>query len=115
MRISDWSSDVCSSDLHVAVRELLAATVTMPQRTARIDDALDGIFLHPIFGLAILAVLMFLIFQAVFSWATPIMDGIGAGILALGTLTTQRLPDGALNSLLENGRASWRERGGPDV
>src|SRR3546814_6982953 len=83
MRISDWSSDVCSSDLtiavrrdgaaklvaqldqqdlpappaaiaadtdlHVAVRELLAATVTMPQRTARIDDALDGIFLHPIF------------------------------------------------------------------
>src|SRR3546814_8682588 len=75
----------------------------MPQRTARIDDALDGIFLHPIFGLAILAVLMFLIFQAVFSWATPIMDGIGAGIMALGTLTTQSLPDGALKSLLVDG------------
>src|SRR3546814_6932877 len=75
----------------------------MPQRTARIDDALDGIFLHPIFGLAILAVLMFLIFQAVFSWATPIMDGSGAGIMALGTLTTQSLPDGALKSLLVDG------------
>src|SRR3546814_19948667 len=75
----------------------------MPQRTARLDDALDGIFLHPIFGLAILAVLMFLIFQAVFSWATPIMDGIGAGIMALGTLPTQSLPDVALKTLLVAG------------
>src|SRR3546814_2561870 len=31
------------------------------------------------------------------------MDGIGAGIMALGTLTTQSLPDGALKSLLVDG------------
>ncbi|NGY04468.1 ferrous iron transporter B [Solimonas terrae] len=90
-------------DLHIAVRALLAATVTMPSRTGSVDDALDRITLHPVFGLAILAVLMFLIFQAVFSWAQPLMDGIGAGIAALGALATQSLPDGALKSLLVNG------------
>ncbi|HET8882342.1 MAG TPA: ferrous iron transport protein B [Solimonas sp.] len=91
------------ADLHVAVRELLAATVTMPRRTGRVDDAMDRIALHPVFGLAILAVLMFLIFQAVFSWAQPLMDGIGAGVTALAALTTQALPDGVLKSLLVDG------------
>jgi len=91
------------ADLHVAVRELLAATVTMPRRTGRVDDAMDRIALHPVFGLAILAVLMFLIFQAVFSWAQPLMDGIGAGVTALAALTTQSLPDGVLKSLLVDG------------
>lgn len=91
------------ADLHVAVRTLLAATVTMPTRTGRIDDALDRVLLHPAAGLAILAVLMFLIFQAVFSWAAPLMDGIEAGVTTLGTLSTQALPDGALKSLLRDG------------
>ncbi|MFT4047058.1 MAG: ferrous iron transport protein B [Solimonas sp.] len=91
------------ADLHAAVREMLAATLTMPRRTGRIDDALDRIALHPVFGLAILAVLMFLIFQAVFSWAAPLMDGIESGVTALGELTTSRLPDGVLKSLLQDG------------
>ncbi|NKF21822.1 ferrous iron transporter B [Solimonas marina] len=91
------------ADLHIAVREILLATVSMPSRTGRIDDALDRIVLHPVAGLAILAVLMFLIFQAVFSWATPLTDGIDAGITALGTLVTQSMPEGVLKSLLVNG------------
>jgi ferrous iron transport protein B len=40
--------------------------VRMPQRTAKIDDALDRWLLHPVFGLLALAVVMFLIFQAVY-------------------------------------------------
>jgi ferrous iron transport protein B len=91
------------ADLHAAVRELLAATVTMPTRTGRVDDALDRVLLHPLAGLAILAALMFLIFQAVFSWAAPLMDAIGAGVAALGALATQTLPDGVLKSLLIDG------------
>jgi ferrous iron transport protein B len=55
------------ADLHAQVRELLAATVVMPSATDRLDDEIDRWALHPVFGLAILAVLMFLIFQAVFS------------------------------------------------
>ncbi|WP_028080855.1 ferrous iron transporter B [Solimonas soli] len=92
-----------SADLHAAVRDILAATVTMPTRTGRIDDALDRIALHPLFGLAILAVLMFLIFQAVFSWAAPLQDGIETGVAALGAWVSGALPDGVLRSLLRDG------------
>ena len=92
------------ADLHAQVRELLAATVVMPSATDRLDDAIDRWALHPVFGLAILAVLMFLIFQAVFSWAQPLMDGIEAGVTALGGWVTSALPAGsALHSLLNDG------------
>lgn len=92
------------TELHAQVRELLQATVRMPRATAALDDALDRWALHPVFGVAILAALMFLIFQAVFSWAEPLMDGIETGILALGGWLTQALPPGsALNSLLNDG------------
>jgi ferrous iron transport protein B len=72
------------ADLHAEVRDVLAATVSMPTRTAATDDALDRVLLHPVFGLAILAAVMFLIFQAVFSWAEPLMEAIETGIGALG-------------------------------
>ena len=55
------------ADLHAEVRALLAETVTVPRRTAAIDDAIDRVVLHPVLGLAVLAVVMFLIFQAVFT------------------------------------------------
>jgi len=92
------------NDLHAQVRALLAATVSMPRATDEIDDAIDRWALHPVFGLAILAVLMFLIFQAVFSWAQPLMDAIETGVTALGGWVTSALPlHSALHSLLNDG------------
>jgi ferrous iron transport protein B len=75
----------------------------MPERTAKIDDALDRWLLHPVFGLSTLAVVMFLIFQAVYAWATPVMDLIEAGTTALGAWAGTMLPAGPLNSLLVDG------------
>ena len=89
--------------LHAETRRLLSLAVTMPRRTAAIDDALDRWLLHPVFGLMALAVVMFLIFQAVYAWATPMMDAIEAGTGALGSLVGGVLPQGPLNSLLVNG------------
>jgi len=90
-------------DLHAEVRRLLAATVSMPTRTAATDDAIDRIALHPLWGLVLLGVLMFLIFQSVFSWAEPLMDGIENGIKALGGWSVAALPEGPLRSLLADG------------
>ena len=92
-----------AADLHAEVRAILAATVSIPRRTAAVDDAIDRVVLHPVLGLAILALVMFLIFQAVFSWATPLHDGIDAGINAAGEWLGASLPDGALRSLVVDG------------
>ena len=90
-------------DYHAQVRDILATAVTMPSRTAKIDDALDRWLLHPVFGLLALAVVMFLIFQAVYAWATPLMDGIEALFGWLGEMAGQHLPEGPLASLITDG------------
>jgi len=88
---------------HAVVRQILAAAVQMPERTSRLDDALDRWLLHPVIGLLTFIVLMFLVFQAVYAWATPIMDLIDAGTSALGEWVGATLPEGPLNSLLTKG------------
>ncbi|MDR7136126.1 ferrous iron transport protein B [Lysobacter niastensis] len=89
--------------LHAETRRLLSLAVTMPRRTAEVDDTLDRWLLHPVFGLLSLAVVMFLIFQAVYAWATPLMDLIEAGTAALGGFVGNAMPDGPLRSLLVDG------------
>ena len=91
------------TDLHAETRRLLDATVQMPARTGKIDDALDRWLLHPVIGLLTLAVVMFLIFQAVYAWATPVMDLIDAGTVALGEWVGARMPEGPLASLMVDG------------
>jgi len=70
---------------------------------AQVDDALDRWLLHPVIGFVALIVVMFLIFQAVYAWATPLMDLIEAGTGALGEWVGGTLPEGPLNSLLVDG------------
>ncbi|RZZ81840.1 ferrous iron transport protein B [Pseudoxanthomonas winnipegensis] len=91
------------ADLHAETRRLLSLAVSMPTRTARVDDTLDRWLLHPVFGLLALAVVMFLIFQAVYAWAAPLMDTIDAGTAWLGGWVGGALPEGPLNSLLTDG------------
>jgi len=91
------------ANLHAQVRELLAATVTMPRTTAALDDALDRWALHPVFGLAILAVVMFLVFQAVYAAGKPMSDLIGDGFGWMGEHVAASMPTGPLQSLVVDG------------
>ena len=91
------------ADLHDETRRLLALAVSMPRRTAAIDDALDRWLLHPVIGLLALVAVMFLIFQAVYAWATPMMDGIEAATAWLGEAVGGAMPDGPLKGLLVDG------------
>ncbi|WP_109125510.1 ferrous iron transporter B [Dyella sp. C11] len=98
------SDDAASrADLHAQVRELMAATVTMPRATAEVDDALDRWALHPVFGIAILAFVMFLIFQAVYAAGKPMTDLIGDGFSWMGEHVTAWMPAGPLQSLIVDG------------
>src|SRR5690606_21073752 len=48
-----------------------------------VSSKIDTVVLHPVWGSMILAATMFLIFQAVFTWAWPPQDWIESGIAAL--------------------------------
>ena len=67
------------------------------------SDRLDSVLLHPIFGPLILVVLLFCIFQAVFSWATVPMELIKDAVELLGAQIAEILPNNWMRSLLIDG------------
>jgi ferrous iron transport protein B len=67
------------------------------------SDKVDRLVLHPVLGPVILAVLLFFLFQAVFSWAEPPKDLIEGGIAWLGEQVGQLLPEGYFRSLVVDG------------
>ena len=88
---------------HAEVRRILAAAGGEARATETLSDRVDRVVLHPVLGLLILAATLFLVFQAVFAWATAPMDAITAGVDALAGYLRSVLPDNALRSLLLDG------------
>ncbi len=82
---------------------ILAATVSLPARPDTWTARIDSVVLHPVAGLAILALILFVMFQAVFAWAQPLMELLSSAFGALGQLVHDTLPAGLLQSFLQNG------------
>ena len=82
---------------------IIRETVTMPAKPDTLTTRVDAVVLHPALGLAILAAILFVMFQAVFSWATPLMELLSDGAGALGSLVAQLVPEGLFQSFLQNG------------
>ena len=68
-----------------------------------VSDKIDKVVTHSVMGPMIFFGLMFLIFQAVFSWASYPMDLIDAGFGALGDGVKALLPDGMIRDLITDG------------
>jgi ferrous iron transport protein B len=64
---------------------------------------LDSIVLHPVAGFVLLLAVLFLMFQAVFSWAKLPMDLIDSGVNAIGMWVNGAMSAGPLRSLLVEG------------
>jgi ferrous iron transport protein B len=102
---STWQTPT-TSDLRAAQREadrVIKAAVGEPSRPDTATGRVDAVLLHPVAGLLILLALLFVMFQAVFAWAKPVMDLIQAGFDWLGVLAHDSLPDGLLQSFIQNG------------
>ncbi|HEX7566457.1 MAG TPA: ferrous iron transporter B, partial [Bradyrhizobium sp.] len=82
---------------------IIAATISLPTRPDTWTARVDAVVLHPVAGLAILALILFVMFQAVFAWAQPLMDLLSSAFAALGLLVHDTLPAGLLRSFLQNG------------
>ncbi len=94
------------SQLRATQREadgIIAATVSLPARPDTWTARIDAVVLHPVAGLAILLLLLFVMFQAVFAWAQPLMDLLQSAFDALGQFAQDKLPEGLLQSFLQNG------------
>ena len=103
--IAAWKEPDSEESEHtqVELHRMLGVVGYTPPTESRWAERVDAVLLHPAAGIVVLFLVMFLIFQAVFSWAAPLMDGIDAGMGALGGWVKASMGDGPLSSLLADG------------
>ncbi|OGQ24759.1 MAG: ferrous iron transport protein B [Deltaproteobacteria bacterium RBG_16_71_12] len=91
-RVAGWAVDV------------IGAAAGEP-RSARFTRRLDAIALHAVLGPVILVGVFLVLFQALFSWSTPMMDGIDLVMGWLGAHASALMPESLplLRSLVVNG------------
>jgi ferrous iron transport protein B len=86
------------------IRKLLEGVVVRPEgRNETISDRIDRILIHKVWGTVIFAVLMLVVFQAIYTWSAPVMDAIDGGFAWLGSAVSARIPAGPLQSFVEQG------------
>ena len=95
------AADIESTQREVR-RVLEAAGYRVPARVAALAR-LDQVVLHPVAGPLLLGVVLFLMFQAVFSWAKAPQAWINSGIASLSAWLSGLLPPGPLRGLILDG------------
>ncbi len=92
-----------TAEVQKEVRRILAIASPKAMQFQRFQHRIDALAMHPVWGLLILAAVLFLVFQAVFSWANVPMDAIKATMATMADLATTHMSDGPLRSLLVDG------------
>jgi ferrous iron transport protein B len=91
------------ASLHQRARAIAKVATIDETPVRRWTQRVDQVVLHPVGGLFILVVLMFVMFQAVFSWATPFADGLEAGVGAIQAWVIDSFPANFLRDLVVEG------------
>jgi len=88
-----------------AIDKLIELCVKYPEfsKNNSLTQKLDNILTHPVLGFGIFLSVLFLIFQAVFSWSEYPMELIDNGFAQLSQFVGNTLPEGELNSLIIDG------------
>lgn len=89
--------------LYSEIESIMRQHVVQPAHLPRWQDRLDSLVMHPVLGLLVLFSILLVIFQAVFAWASPVVDLIDAGFSSLGDGVAALLPDGILKDFVVDG------------
>jgi ferrous iron transport protein B len=105
MRLSAGSSlaAIEAKSRYELINGIVAAVETRAPPKVTLRERLDRVTNHPVIGSVLFVLVMAMVFQAVFSWATPLMDLIDGATTALADAARRALPAGALSSLLIDG------------
>jgi len=85
------------------VREIVKEAGYVPPGASSVSERLDHIALHCFWGPLLFLAVVLLVFQSIFTWATPLIDGLDAMVSASGQWVGGALPDTWYRSLLVDG------------
>ncbi len=91
------------ADLQKQARTIANEVIVHEPAMNRMTRQLDRILLHPLAGPAVLMAVLFLVFQSVYAWATPLMDGIEALFATVQTTIEPFLGEGYVRSFIIDG------------
>lgn len=85
-------------------RELVKASIQRPaSRTVSLSEKIDYYLTHKVYGTLFFTAVMLTVFQAIYSWAAPIMNAIDGMVGAVGDAVAGWMPGGILQSLVVDG------------
>lgn len=73
------------------------------QSRVTFSDRVDMVLTHKLWGTLIFVLVMLLVFQSIFVWATPLMDALDVAMGTLSGRLTAAMPEGVLRSLIVDG------------
>jgi ferrous iron transport protein B len=85
------------------VRAVVGEASFVPPRPSGFSERLDALALHRVWGPLIFLAVVVLVFQSIFTWAVPLMDGVDYVISGSGEWIAATLPDSWFRSLLVDG------------
>lgn len=86
------------------LEEVVESAVTRPSAERRtFTDKLDALLLHRVSGFVVFATVMYVVFEALFSWSEPMVGLIEGGVVGAQDMVNGALPPGALRELLKDG------------
>ena len=96
-------TDLTLTERRVAAHAMADAAILSESSRHRLHAKLDKVLLHPWLGPLVLFALLFVVFQAVFAWATPFADGLEGAVAWLSEAVTSSVPPSLARDLLTEG------------
>jgi ferrous iron transport protein B len=103
LRRSDATLHADIATLQRRARQIAVAATVSETPVRRWTHMFDAVALHPVFGVALLLIILFVMFQAVFFAGAAPADTIDAGFGWVKNQVTAAMPDTVLRSLITDG------------
>ena len=87
----------------LSAKHIARAAILSKSTRHTIENGADRVLLNPWLGPIILFGLLFVVFQAVFAWATPFADALEGVVAALSSVVSDALPTGLVRDFLTEG------------
>ena len=98
-----FRSPVYVNGIFKSIDGLLKDVTITPLKPDTFSERIDSLVLHPVWGIVILFSLLILVFQTLFTWASPLMDGIESIFGLMGELASTYIDNELLKSLIVDG------------
>jgi ferrous iron transport protein B len=88
---------------YAIVDRVVEASVKRAAQARRTSEKIDDVLVHPLWGLLVFAAVMFVVFQALFAWAEPLVGLIEGAVDAVKGAAKSSLPEGPFTDLVTDG------------